>query len=427
MISVGKQHPLLYRLVVSHYLLSAICFTALAVMLLFSSDKLSGHYFHPQLLAITHMAALGWGTLMIFGACYQLLPVILETELYSYKIGWISLVMFISGLILLVYSFWNFEPGIHMQCGGLLLLTGIGLFGMNVFMTSRKIAAEIHQEFIITACIWLVATALLGTLLVFNFRYAFFQKDHLLFLKLHAHMGFAGWFLLLIVGVSSKLIPMFLVSTKLKPGFLTWSYYLINAGLLSFVTDTYLFGLNIRSCFFGAIVVAGIASWLIFVFHCFHSRLRKVIDLPIKHTFVSFLLLGTALFVIPFIISNQLKADPWAIQYTTLYGTLIFMGWISSLILGQTFKTLPFIVWIKHYQHLAGKGSIPMPTDLVNSKILKLQFSIFLVFIGTFYAGLFYQSSLLIHIGLICFLIVALLYLANVVIILFHKPQIIEL
>ena len=427
MISVGKQDHLLYRLVVSHYLLSAICFTTLAIMLLFSSDKLSGHYFHPQLLAITHMAALGWGTLMIFGACYQLLPVILETELYSYKIGWISLVTFIFGLILLVYSFWNFKPGVYMQVGSLFLLTSIGFFGLNVFLTSRRIPADIHQEFIITACFWLFGTAVFGTLLVFNFRYAFFQKDHLLFLKLHAHMGFAGWFLMLIVGVSSKLLPMFLVSTKQKPGFLVWSYYLINAGLILFVTDTYFFGLNMKTYFVAGIVLAGIASWLIFVFHCFYSRLRKVIDLPIRHTLLSFLLLGIALLVIPFIISSQLKADSRAIQYSTLYGTLIFMGWISSLILGQTFKTLPFIVWIKHYQHLAGKGSIPMPADLVNSKILKMQFLTFLIFIGAFYTGLFYQSTFLITFGLICFLLVALLYLINVMIILFHKPRMIEL
>jgi hypothetical protein len=267
----------------------------------------------------------------------------------------------------------------------------------------------------------------LGTLLVFNFRYAFFQKDHLLFLKLHAHMGFAGWFLMLIVGVSSKLLPMFLVSTKQKPVFLGWSYYLINAGLILFVIDTYLFGLNMKTYFAVGIVLAGIASWLIFVFYCFRSRLRKVIDLPVRHTLLSFSLLLIALLVIPFIISRQLEADPEAIQYSTLYGTLIFMGWISSLILGQTFKTLPFIVWIKHYQHLAGKGAIPMPADLVNSKILKMQFSIFLVFIGVFYTGLFYQSNLLINIGLLCFLLVALLYLANVMIILFHKPRIIEL
>ncbi|HCN85078.1 MAG TPA: hypothetical protein DIT07_15890, partial [Sphingobacteriaceae bacterium] len=372
--------------------------------------------------------ALGWGSLIIFGACYQLLPVILEIELYSYRIGWISLSMFVSGLILLVCSFWHFQPGIYMQCGSLLLLSGILLFGFNVFITAKRINhTDIHQEFIITACIWLICTATLGTLLVFNFRYAFLPKEHVLFLKLHAHMGLAGWFLMLIIGVSSKLIPMFLISTRQMPRFLSWSYFLVNAGLIFFLVDTYFYGLNIKTYFIASIVVAGIVMWLIFIFYCFHSRIRKAIDLPIMHAILSFLLLGIATFVLPLIIFHQIKADPRAIGYTTLYGTLLFMGWISALILGQTFKTLPFIVWIKHYQHIAGKGPIPMPADLFNKRILGLQFSIFLIFILNFYIGLLYKSKLLICAGLICFLLVAFVYLANVLIVLLHRPQIKEL
>lgn len=428
MIPIGAQQPLLYRLVISHYLLSGICFAALAVMLLFSSGELTGHYFHPHLLAITHMAALGWGTLIIFGACYQLLPVILKTELHSYKIGFVSLASFVSGLILLVYSFWKFEPGIYMQCGSLLLLLGILLFGLNTFITAKKNNhPDIQQEFIVTACIWLIATAILGTLLVFNFRYAFLPKDHILFLTLHAHMGLAGWFLMLIIGVSSKLIPMFLVSARQKPIILSLSYYLINAGLMLFLIDTYFYGLNVKTYFIACIVVAGIVNWLIYIFYCFRSRMRKAIDLPIMHALLSFLLLSIATFVLPFIIFYQLKADPLAIAYTTLYGTLLFMGWVSALILGQTFKTLPFIVWVKRYQHLAGKGSIPMPADLFNKKMLKVQLFIFLAFTGSFYIGLLIKSQILINIGLICFLLVAFVYLTNVMVILLHKPQIKEL
>ncbi len=428
MIPISAQHPLLYRLVISHYLLSAICFVILAVLLLFSSDKLIGHYFHPQLLAITHIAALGWGTLIIFGACYQLLPVILETELFSYKMGNLSLILFVVGLVSLVCSFWRFLPGIYMQCGSVLLLTGISLFGLNAFITSKKINhADIHQEFIITACVWLMATALLGTLLVFNFRYAFLSKDHLLFLKLHAHMGLGGWFLMLIIGVSSKLIPMFLVSTLQKPVYLSWSYYLVNSGLILFLIDTYLYGLNIKTYFTAGTVAAGIICWLIFVFHCFRSRMRKSIDLPILHTLLSFLLLGIATLLLPFIIFNHLKANPQAVAHTTLYGTLLFMGWISALILGQTFKTLPFIIWIKHYQHLAGKGAIPMPADLFNKRMLVVQFTVFLAFIGSFYLGLLINSAWLRNAGLICFLLVAVTYLANVMVVLLHKPQTKEL
>lgn len=428
MIPTGAQPPLLYRLVISHYLLSAIFFVALAAMLFFSSGELTGHYFQPQLLAITHMAALGWGTLIIFGACYQLLPVILETGLYSYKMAWISLFMFVSGIILLVYSFWKFEPGIYMQCGSLFLLSGILLFGLNTFITSKKINhPDIHQEFIITACMWLIATGILGTLLVFNFRYTFLPKDHILFLKLHAHMGLGGWFLMLIIGVSAKLTPMFLVSVRQKPLFLSWSYYLINTGLILFLTDTYFYGINVKTYFIASIVAAGVVCWLIFIFHCFRSRMRKAIDLPILHTLLSFSLLSIAVFVLPFIIFYKLKADPLAIRYTTLYGTLLFMGWISALILGQTFKTLPFIVWIRHYQHLAGKGSVPMPADLFNKRLLKVQFSAFLVFIGSFYTGLFFKSKWLMNAGLISFLLVAFVYLANVMVLLLHKPYMKEL
>lgn len=421
--SVGTQNPLLYRLVAAHYFVSALCFFSLAVMLLFAAQNLSGHYFHPQLLAVTHMAALGWGTLIIFGAVYQLLPVILETELYSHKAGWISLGLFVSGLIELVYSFWTFQPGIHMQCGSLLLLAGIALFGVNVFLTAKKNRDDIHQEFIITACIWLIATAALGTLLVFNFRYAFLQRDHILFLKLHAHMGLAGWFLMLITGVSSRLIPMFLVSGNQKSQLLSWSYYLINTGLILFLVDTYFSGLNIKTYAAAAIVVAGIICWLAFVLECFRSRMRKTIDLPIWHTLLSMVLLAAAIFVMPLIVFNHLRSDPQALGYTTIYGSLLFMGWISSLILGQTFKTLPFVVWIKHYQHLAGKGPIPMPADLYNKKWLKIQFAAFLLFLLTFYSGMFFRSGILINTGLGCFSIVALTYLSNVIVVLFHKPK----
>ncbi|SKB29886.1 hypothetical protein [Daejeonella lutea] len=418
----GNHRPALYRLVIAHYLISAMCFAGLAVMMFFAAGNLTGHYFHPQLLAITHMAALGWASLIIFGAVYQLLPVILETELYSYRTAWLSLILFLCGLILMVYSFWNFEPGLLMQCGSFLLFSGILLFGLVIFLTARKNRDDIHQEFIITAVLWLIATALLGTILVFNFRYAFLQKDHLLFLKLHAHMGLAGWFLMLITGVSSKLIPMFLVSKEQKRGLLSWTYYLINAGLIFFVTDTYFFGLNIRTYFAALIVVSGIVCWLCYIAACFKSRIRRVIDLPMLHTLVAIILLSAGIIVLPVIVFYHLKSDPQAAKYTTLYGSLLLMGWISSLVLGQSFKTLPYIVWAKHYQHLAGKMPIPLPAELFRQKWLKVQFILYVAFVVAFFMGMLLKSNPLINIGLTCFLFVSLLYLANILVIIFHQP-----
>ncbi|MGX5689382.1 hypothetical protein [Arcticibacter tournemirensis] len=421
-----KQSPRLYKIVVSHYFVSALCFLALTLMLFFSVKEMQGHYFQPRLLAITHMAALGWGTLIIFGACYQLIPVIFESDLSGYRLPWLSFILFIGGLCLLTHSFWVFQPGIAMQAGGLMLLTSVLLFAGVILQTagSNKKKAGIHQEFIITSCIWLIATVVLGVLLVFNFRYAFLPKDHLLFLKLHAHMGIAGWFLLLIIGVSSKLIPMFLVSRKQNEGLLKWSYYLVNTALILFLADTYISGINIKTFIIAFVLISGIIMWFIYIVQCFGSRLKKHLDLPIVHTVLSFVLLTVSILVLPFIIHYHISGNPASINMTKLYGSLLFMGWISALILGQAFKTLPFIVWVKEYEHLAGKGKTPLPADLYKKGILKAQTITFTLFCLSFYTGLILKSDSLLCAGIVCLITTALLYIFNIITVLRHRSEI---
>jgi hypothetical protein len=423
--SITPQHPSLYRIVVAHYILSAINFVLLAVLLWFAKSELLGHYFHPQLLAITHLAALGWASLIIFGACYQLLPVILETELYSYKLAWISLGLFIIGLALFICSLWNFDLGWCIQIGSVLLLIAILLFGVNTFITAKRIKKpDVYQDFIITSCIWLIATATLGVLLVFNLRFGFLPKDHMHFLKLHAHMGIVGWFLLLIIGVSSKLLPMFLVTSNSKTKFLSWTYNLLNLALLLFLIDTYVFGLNYKTYFIVTIALVATTFWGVYIYQCFKSRMRKSIDLPIIYTLISISLLALAVLSLPFIIYYQLKSDLLAVRFTTIYGSLIFMGWISAIILGQTFKTLPFIVWTKKYEDIAGKTNIPLPADLFNNYLLKIQLISFTVFVVSYFYGLFLSDNLFINIGLASFLIAAICYLSNVLIVVFYKRKI---
>ena len=83
--------------VVPFYATAALAFLALCIMLFFSVNNLGGHYFQPHLLALVHTAALGWVTMIIFGACYQLLPVIFEHDLYSSKLAFISYLFLLSG------------------------------------------------------------------------------------------------------------------------------------------------------------------------------------------------------------------------------------------------------------------------------------------------------------------------------------------
>jgi hypothetical protein len=424
----AKSPKSLFAIVITHYLLSAICFIIFSVMLLFATEELSGHYFNPRLLAITHVCALGWATLIIFGAAYQLIPVIFETELYCYKLPWVSLLFYLSGLGLLVRSFWIFDPGIFMQAGSILLLAGIGLFVLQVVLTSKKAASNgnIYQEFMVTSCIWLLGTAILGLLLVFNFRYAFLPKDHLQFLKLHAHMGIGGWFLLLIMGVSAKLIPMFLVSRIQNEKRLKMSYYMVNLALILFLFDTYLFGINFKTYLILIILIAGIISFGLYITECVKTRLKKHIDLPMANTFLSLALLTTAVMALPAIIYYQLKGDAISLKLSMIYGSLLLMGWITSIILGQAFKTLPFLVWVNRYEDLAGKTKVPQPADLYNKALLRFQTYLFLLFIGCFYAGLIFKQGVLQQAGAVALLCTALAYFINLLTVIFHRSKVLR-
>ena len=71
--------------------------------------------------------------------------------------------------------------------------------------------SNIQAEFIITAALWFWVTVTIGVLMAFNLTYVFLPQEHLFYLKIHAHIGIAGWFLLLIMGAGSKLLPMFLL------------------------------------------------------------------------------------------------------------------------------------------------------------------------------------------------------------------------
>ena len=60
------------------YLVAAtVAFALAALGVPWLARELTGHYYHPRVLALTHTVTLGWITLTIMGASYQLVPIVL--------------------------------------------------------------------------------------------------------------------------------------------------------------------------------------------------------------------------------------------------------------------------------------------------------------------------------------------------------------
>ncbi len=406
-INIGKSPR--NSAVLPFYATGAVMFLVLCLLMVFSPESFTQHYFTPHLLTMVHVAALGWGTMIIFGAAHQLLPVICEQDLYSEKIAsatWYTLTL---GMILLTINFWKLTVGWVMISGGVLIVISASLYLFNVLKTSQiGKKYSVQKLFLISSALWLLFTVIVGLLLAINLKFPFFNQSHLEILKLHAHAGLAGWFLQLITGVSTKLVPMFLLGKSSKEYLLKWAFAFQNLGLILFLFDGYFIGITSRVLIYTALILVGVLLWLLYLYDTFKNRLRKRIELLMKHAFLSFFALVLSILLLPVVYFSS------GYRWTMLYGTLLFMGWITSIILGKTFKTLPFIIWNNHFKNLSGKVKVPLPKDLYNEKLTLWQFRTFIAAFLVFALGIILQQILIIRIGALLWTVVAVLYNINV-------------
>lgn len=414
------------KIVVPHFVAGSLAFVIATLLLFISAGEWHNLYFHPKLIAITHIMVLGWATMTAFGALYQLVPVVYETSLFSEKLASTTFYLYIVSVIFLSYSFWVSSFSELLLYSSLLMFFSLLMFIINLAMTYRKRKkSNIQSRFISTALLWLALTEFLGTLIALNFKYNFLSQNHIHYLKIHAHIGLLGWFILLIIGASSILIPMFMISHQVKSEKLKFSYYLINFGLIGLTLNWFIYQIRIGDIFFGLLIISGIMIYIIHIFQLYKNRIRKLLDTGMKLTISAIVLM-----LLPLLISlilSGINFDYEVISRLSLvYGFGIIFGIISTIILGQIYKTLPFIVWLKVYQPYVGKFKTPLPRELYSESIIKIQMIIYLTGYSIVISGIGFQHLFTIKGGLFLILITSVLNLINVIKITFHKPNLIQ-
>lgn len=411
-----------YKVVLPFYLFASFTFLASAILLFTSGSAFLGHYFHPHLLAITHLMALGWGTMIILGASHQLVPVLTEGKLYSEKLAYASFILAVIGIPLLVYSFYVFDMGEPAKWGGRFVLLAILSYLVNLGASISKNKGEnIHAVFVFTATVWLFLSAFLGLALVYNFTMTIMPKDSLHYLPLHAHVGIIGWFLLLVIGIASRLIPMFLISKYTNVRLLWWTFYLVNAALICYVLIFYFSEQTAFLFIPGMALFTAIALFIYYCYSSFRQRLRKQVDEQMKISLLSVLMILLPVVSVLVIITLLIWVPGEKTNLVISYGFMIFFGWITALILGMTFKTLPFIVWNKVYHHRSASGKTPNPRDLFNHVIFKAMSVTYISGFVLFVPGILAAQKMLLNTGAILLIITAVLYNWNVLKIINHK------
>src|SRR5262245_35631981 len=176
------------------------------------------------------------------GATYQLVPVALETKLYSERVAKWQFAFHVIGFVGMVWMFrkWDMKQVGHF---GSVMAVSVALFVFNIGKTLRRATKwNVVATAIASALGWFsfaviaglsiaaakcnyesveglataegVRTVVNGLRAVSAFMSNF---DAINAMHAHAHVGVVGLFTMLIVGLSYKLIPMFTLSEVQSP------------------------------------------------------------------------------------------------------------------------------------------------------------------------------------------------------------------
>ena len=264
----------------------------------------------------------------------------------------------------------------------------------------------------------------MGLILVYNFHTPLLESGSQHYLPLHAHGGIVGWFLLLVFGVASRLIPMFLISKYTNVKLLWVIYTLINVGLLFYLVLFYFEKNKLLSLIPPMLTLVAVVLFIFYCYKAYKNRLRKSIDEQMKISLLAVFLILLPMIILFGIIILMLIGNSENTELSLTYGFVIFFGWLTSIILGMTFKTLPFITWNKVYHKRAALGKTPNPKDLFDSFIFKVMSITYLIGFLTFAFGIFFMWLPLLKIGSMFLIFTSIFYNFNVLKIICHKATI---
>lgn len=342
-------------------------FSALAWFAL-RPDLLVTYHYNQYIIAITHLFVLGWLCSASMGALYQLVPVALETRLYSERMAHWHFALHIVGFLGMVAMFWRWDM---KQVGhfGSIFAFGVMFFGYNLARTLLRVPRwNVVAVGIASALFWLVATVFFGLFLASAKCWPQINPfDPIASMHAHAHLGVLGFFVMLLVAVSYKLIPMFTLSELQNPRRAVASVVLLNVGLLGLVV-TILLG-NPWKIAFAALVLSGLACFGAEMLAILSARRRRVLDWGLRQFLVSISLLVPLCMLAVVLSWPQLPLTALTAQLETAYGVLAVLGVVSFAIVGLLHKIIPFLVWYATYSSRIGRGQVPSLTEIYSERL----------------------------------------------------------
>ena len=385
------------------FFLTAPLFGILAGLIIFFSDAATlMNRFSIESIVVTHAITIGFLSFIMLGSMTQMLPVLAGAKMPKVEL------VTLSSYILLVAGVIGMLLGLSTGNTMLNIVAFIGLGGgFLIILTATVISLKTVSNFnatvkgISTSMVFAFLIVFMGLYLLYSYIANDIDATHMIVANVHSVWAVFGFAVILIIGVTFQVLPMFYVAPKFKKFCKRRVVWLISIGLIiwlilsAFYEEYTLFGKLWIAMFVWAFATT---VWL-----KLSKRRRPISDVTVWYwrSASIFLTLGSFLWIF-----DEYFKHEYIVMVAILIG-----GFILSIIIGMLYKIVPFLVWF--HLNALGYMSIPTINEMINKNVATVQFVLFILsLIGFIFS--FYMPSLL-QISAVSFIISMVLLEYNVI------------
>ena len=398
------------RLAGEHFAAATLYLLAGSVGLVWIAPELAaGNYLSPHVAGVTHLFTLGWLTMTIFGALYQLLPVALGAPIRWPTLGHAS--------------FWTFAPGAGLFACGVadssttLHHAGIALVALGVVMTATNVVATLSRArvrdvtwaAIAIAIVYLSSTLVLGVVLLHNIHTGFIAAARVHVLATHLHVAVVGWALIMIVGVAHRLLPMFLLAhgansrwTRPAVALLATGVPVLAVGLSANV--------GVVSWVAAALIEGGLACFIVQATVFYRARARKRVEVGMRFAATGLAFLAASAVLGPIV----LWRGPPATRLATAYVLVGLLGGIIIFVTGFFYKIVPLLAWVGRYGGKAADPRTPTVAQTFSAGVAESQLVLMVIAVVTLVVAILSGSAVGAFAGASLFLGGVLLFVSQI-------------
>lgn len=345
---------------------------AAAYVMLTSIAATLGSPWTPPSVALTHAGTLGVLAMGMFGALYQMTPVVAGTPVPLPRLAHLvhaSMLLGLAGFL------WRLMGGTESSMAFAIACFAIALPAFLLPLGWALLRPATHNHTVQgmrMAVLCLAVVIVMGLLLARGLAGGNFPDQHMLWVQIHLTLALLGWIGGLIMAVSWQVIPMFYLASTISLNTRRWMLGLVSSGLILPLLSVILYeGTDIVSRGEMAALCTLPAALVIWLGHPalvllgISRRKRKRSDASLLFWKGG---LACAMLLIPAALVAVLHHDP---RWQVLFGWLAVWGWAGMILHGMLGRIVPFLVWFHRYSAKVGFEPVPSMRSLLSQQHIR--------------------------------------------------------